>query len=74
MTPFFCAIHTGKVDNGANIEYKNSEGITPLHIASCLGFVDIVQYLISQGAKIESKDSKGLTPLICSKFKPEISN
>ena len=42
MTPFFCAIHTGKVDNGSNIEYKNSEGITPLHIASCLGFVDIV--------------------------------
>ena len=41
----------------SNLEEKNSQGFTPLSIASKLGYLDIVNLLISSGAKINTQNS-----------------
>ena len=38
--------------------------LTPLHIASSYGHLDIVKYLVENGAEIDAKDSYGRTPLM----------
>jgi ankyrin repeat protein len=51
------------VSAGANIEAKNNDGKTPLHIASHGGKFEVVKYLKSIGADIKAKDNDGYTPL-----------
>ena len=51
------------VENGVNLNAKNSEGYTPLHIAAKEGKKDIVEYLISQKVEINPLDNDGYTPL-----------
>ena len=38
--------------------------MTPLHVASGYGHLDLVRYLVSQGAQVERCDNDGDTPLI----------
>jgi hypothetical protein len=54
------------LENGADINIKNSLGQTPLHIAAIKNDKDIAELLINNGAKIEVKDNNGETPLFCS--------
>jgi len=49
------------IDYGANVNVKNDEGITPLHLA---GWADIVKLLIKNGANLESVSKNGETPLV----------
>ncbi len=49
--------------SGANINAKNFEGWTPLHMAVMKNSRDIVELLISKGADVNAKGSRGLTPL-----------
>ena len=51
------------IEKGANIEAKENNGWTPLHIACYQGHLPIVQYLIEKGANIEGKDKEQFTPL-----------
>lgn len=45
------------------------DGVTPLMIASMLGFVEILDILISSGADLNAQDTKnGWTPLMYAVF------
>ncbi len=49
------------IDNGANINSVNDEGITPLHIVNSL---EMAELLIKNGADIDAIDNEGCSPLI----------
>ena len=52
------------IDGGAKVNEKVSYlDRTPLHVASSLGFDQMVELLISKGACIEAKDTQDCTPL-----------
>ena len=51
------------IDNGANINIKDSKSQTPLHHAVSQGSLEIVKLLIKSGADISSKTINGQTPL-----------
>lgn len=48
---------------GANIDCKNTQGLTPMALAAQLKQTEIVKMLIDQGANIQTKDIRGRTPL-----------
>src|SRR5579863_3936856 len=49
---------------GADPNIGNNHGITPLMLASALGFVEAVTMLVDHGARLNDADSTGETPLI----------
>ena len=51
------------VENGANVNARNSQGSTPLHPACSRGNKKVVKYLLSKGADANAKDENGTTPL-----------
>src|SRR5947207_715752 len=52
------------LDQGADPEVTDDNGLTPLHLAAYLGHRDIVTTLVSAGADIHARDRLGRTPLI----------
>ncbi|MGL9717885.1 MAG: ankyrin repeat domain-containing protein, partial [Wolbachia sp.] len=48
---------------GADINAKDEEDCTPLHLAAGKGYADIVNFLIEKGADINAKDEEDWTPL-----------
>ena len=57
-------IVTYLISKGANINRKNSNGLTCLHIASYNNYSDIVKILLDKGANINAVDNNQNTPLI----------
>lgn len=51
-----------------DIELKDSNGFTPLILASYFGYTPIVKYLLEQGANIDQRDNKGGTALIYASY------
>ncbi|MGI9337729.1 MAG: ankyrin repeat domain-containing protein [Gammaproteobacteria bacterium] len=51
------------IDEGADIDAKNDDGLTPLHVAAGQGQTEIVLALVNAGAAIEAKMNGGSTPL-----------
>ncbi len=51
------------VDRGADVNVKNSGGMTPLMMASTKGNVDVVNALLEKGADINARDSHKRTAL-----------
>ena len=51
------------VENGAQVNAKNSEGITRLHIDVVFGRLRYVQYLLDNGASAKVTTNEGVTPL-----------
>ncbi|XP_075976764.1 uncharacterized protein LOC142976995 isoform X2 [Anticarsia gemmatalis] len=45
------------------VHYCSTEGVTPLHIASSQGNVELIQLLLKYGAPIDAQDFDGDTPL-----------
>ncbi|XP_021764211.1 serine/threonine-protein kinase STY8-like [Chenopodium quinoa] len=65
------AAHEGDVDgikelvedSGADVNFKDMDNRTPLHVAACQGYVDVVDLLINMNAEVDPKDRWGSTPL-----------
>ena len=52
-----------ELSNGANVNEKNEEGYTPLHLAVKSGHKRIVELLIAKGSDVNAKDTRGGTSL-----------
>lgn len=52
------------LQRGANPNVRNNKGLTPLQLATQLGFIEGAEELIRKGAQVNVADSQGETPLI----------
>lgn len=52
------------LQRGANPNIRNNEGLTPLQMATRLGFIEGAEELLKNGASVNVADSQGETPLI----------
>ena len=57
---------------GANPDVRDKRGVTPIQIATTMGFVEGVETLIKAGANVEVADSAGETPLIVAVHRRDI--
>jgi len=48
---------------GAEVNAKDKDGVTPLHVTTIRGDKEVVVLLLAKGADVNMKDSKGGTPL-----------
>uniref|UniRef100_A0A5B7AK71 Putative dual specificity protein kinase shkB n=1 Tax=Davidia involucrata TaxID=16924 RepID=A0A5B7AK71_DAVIN len=51
------------LDSGTDVNFRDIDGRTALHVAACQGSCDIVGFLLQQGAVVDPKDRWGSTPL-----------
>ncbi|XP_046359225.2 SH3 and multiple ankyrin repeat domains protein 3-like isoform X1 [Haliotis rufescens] len=61
------------VSGGAHLDFRNKQGLTPLHKAAGLGILENVKTLLDLGASPNYKDLRGLTPLyyaVCNETNP----
>ncbi|MCP5499551.1 MAG: ankyrin repeat domain-containing protein [Leptospiraceae bacterium] len=52
------------LDNTANINYKNADGQSLLHLSAQFGYLDIVKKIIQKKADVNAKAANGSTPLM----------
>jgi len=51
------------LENGADVEAENVDGLRPIHYAVRTGLVDLVELLIQHGANVDAADVHGNRPL-----------
>lgn len=49
------------LDSGVDVNFKDIDDRTALHIAACQGLTDVVALLLKRGAQVDSKDRWGST-------------
>ena len=52
------------IGRGANVNVRDAKGMTPLVLATNLGFVEGVDLLVTQKARVDESNNAGETPLI----------
>jgi len=52
------------LDEGADVNAKNSMGVTAVIGAANRGSDDILEFLVKRGARLDIKDNEGRTPLV----------
>lgn len=52
------------IKNGANIDYRNGKGWTPLIIASFNGSIDVLNLLLTEDVDVNKTNYKGTSPLM----------
>lgn len=58
---------------GANADLADKQGVTPLQIASGLGFLEGVQALIEAGARVDQSNTAGETPLMAAIHRRDVA-
>ncbi|KAK1420383.1 hypothetical protein QVD17_21930 [Tagetes erecta] len=51
------------LDSGTDVNFKDIDNRTALHVAACQGFCDVAELLLKGGADVDPKDRWGSTPL-----------
>ncbi|GAA6077549.1 unconventional myosin-XVI-like, partial [Tachysurus ichikawai] len=51
------------VSSGANVNQRNEDGVTLLHIACASGYREVVDLLLENGADVQATDNSYWTPL-----------
>ncbi|KAJ4729067.1 putative Protein kinase [Melia azedarach] len=51
------------LDSGTDVNFRDIDKRTALHVAACQGRTDVVQLLLSRGAHVDVEDRWGSTPL-----------
>ncbi|KAF8413656.1 hypothetical protein HHK36_001648 [Tetracentron sinense] len=51
------------LDSGTNVNFRDIDERTALHIAACQGRTDVVELLLRRGSEVDPKDRWGSTPL-----------
>lgn len=51
------------LDEGGDVNAKDSRGLTALHEAARWGWNDVVKFLVSRGADLQAKDNRSNTPV-----------
>ncbi|XP_076885351.1 serine/threonine-protein kinase 12-like [Bidens hawaiensis] len=51
------------LDSGTDVNFKDIDNRTALHVAACQGFCDVAELLLQAGAEVDPKDRWGSTPL-----------
>ena len=52
------------IQRGANVNIRDARGVTPLVLASNLGFIEGVELLVDRKARVDEANDTGETPLI----------
>jgi ankyrin repeat protein len=60
--------------NGADVNVRNADGISSLHIAQLSADVRITKMLLSAGAEVDARDRSGETPLMIACFNGRTDN
>ena len=63
---------TNLLKAGANIDYQDHSGVTPLHLACRFGNISLVRMLIDEGANKHLRDAQDMSPLDHAKEKVRI--
>ncbi|GMN43442.1 hypothetical protein TIFTF001_012643 [Ficus carica] len=51
------------LDSGIDVNFRDIDDRTALHVAACQGLNDVVQLLLERGANVDTKDRWGSSPL-----------
>ncbi|XP_041354554.1 uncharacterized protein LOC121372324 [Gigantopelta aegis] len=51
------------ISGGAHIDFRNKQGLSPMHRAAIVGSMEAVKALLDLGASPNYKDARGLTPI-----------
>uniref|UniRef100_A0A7N0T4D7 Protein kinase domain-containing protein n=1 Tax=Kalanchoe fedtschenkoi TaxID=63787 RepID=A0A7N0T4D7_KALFE len=51
------------LDDGVDVNFRDIDNRTPLHLAACQGSSQVVELLLNKGAEVDLKDVWGSTPL-----------
>jgi len=52
------------IGRGANVNLRDAQGVTPLQLASNLGFIEGIELLVESKARVDEPNDSGETPLI----------
>ena len=56
------------IDAGSDVNARDDNGETPLHVSAGSGHLDVVRLLMEKGADLFAEDKEGRTPSTCAQL------